>query len=138
MAAVSTSLIELSRFKKSGEFDRLRRELLTQFQNSVCMSDQYLISRLNQWSQDGMDAFMARVEDIALKRLDSDSKLYYISQEIVHRELMQELDRYTISQLRYKLLIVTYRYPIVERALAEVQTLSDPAFVGGIRKHAHK
>ena len=43
--------------------------------------------------QEGMGPFMARVEDVAQKRLDSDSKLHYMSPEVVHRELLQELDR---------------------------------------------
>ena len=41
-----------------------------------------------------MGPFMARVEDVAQKRLESDSKLHYMSPEVVHRELLQELDRY--------------------------------------------
>ncbi|ETW84446.1 hypothetical protein HETIRDRAFT_47313, partial [Heterobasidion irregulare TC 32-1] len=93
------------RFKKSGEFDRLRRELLTHFQQS-----------------DGMGPFMARVEDVAQKRLDSDSKLHYMSPEVVHRELLQELDR----------------YPIIERALAELQIFSDPAFAADIQQSVQR
>jgi hypothetical protein len=32
-----------ARFKKSGEFDRLRRELLTQFQNGVRFSPYFIV-----------------------------------------------------------------------------------------------
>lgn len=89
------------RFKKSGEFDRLRRQLLAKFQNG-----------------EGMAPFMARVEDIAKQKLASDSKLQYMPEAAVHRELMQELDR----------------YPLVERAVADAPTLSDPSFAAGIRR----
>ncbi|RDB20519.1 hypothetical protein Hypma_012423 [Hypsizygus marmoreus] len=91
-------------FKKSGEFDRLRRELLSQFQQS-----------------DGNSALKARVGDIARNRLESDQKLRFLPHEAVHRELMQELDR----------------YPIVERAVADVHMLSDPTFAASIRKSVH-
>lgn len=40
-----------------------------------------------------MAPFMARVEDIAKQKLASDSKLQYMPEAAVHRELMQELDR---------------------------------------------
>ncbi|KII95902.1 hypothetical protein PLICRDRAFT_232661 [Plicaturopsis crispa FD-325 SS-3] len=45
-----------------------------------------------------------------------------MSKESAQRELMQEVDR----------------YPIVERAIADVQMLSDPAFAQGIRSSMHK
>ncbi|KAI0046728.1 hypothetical protein FA95DRAFT_1542215 [Auriscalpium vulgare] len=97
----------VTEFKKSGEFDRLRRELLTQFQTS-----------------DNMDSFMARVESIARERLDADvdNKLEKAAPDALHRELLQELNR----------------YPLVERALADVPAFSDPAFAGGVRAHARK
>lgn len=87
-------------YKKSGEFDRLRRELLAEFQRG-----------------EGMSAFMARVDDIARKKLETDQRLQYMPAETVHRELQQELDR----------------YPIVERAVADVRMLSDQSFISGIR-----
>jgi len=81
-------------FKRSGDFDRIRRELLAQFQNS-----EYLA------------AFKSRVEDVARQRLTSDHNLLYMPQEFIHRELMQELDR----------------FPIVERSTSELPMLNDPA-----------
>jgi len=93
------------RFKKTGEFDRLRRELLASFQRG-----------------DGMSSFMNRVEDIARQKLDSDQRLHYMPPETVHRELAQELDR----------------YPIVERAVADVRMLSDQSFTTGIRTSVQK
>ncbi|KAI0033901.1 hypothetical protein K488DRAFT_84450 [Vararia minispora EC-137] len=92
-------------FKKSGEFDRLRKELLAQFQQSSAM-----------------ESLMARVEDIARRKLDSDERLAQKAPETVHRELLQELDR----------------YPILERALSDVPAFSDPAFNGAVRQHARK
>ncbi|KAI0921911.1 hypothetical protein AcW1_004237 [Taiwanofungus camphoratus] len=98
-----TQLVE--EFKKSGEFDRLRRELLAQFRSS-----------------DGIIPLMSRVEDITRQKLASDQKLQYMSEAAVSRELMQELDR----------------YPIVERAVADVRALSDPSFASGIRESVRK
>ncbi|KAF8473680.1 hypothetical protein DFH94DRAFT_138145 [Russula ochroleuca] len=91
-------------FKKSGEFDRLRRDLLTQFQNG----------------DDGTEAFWARVDDIARTRLDAEDKLHLKAADTLHRELLQELDR----------------FPLVERAVADVPALADPEFAAGIRRHA--
>ncbi|KIM67836.1 hypothetical protein SCLCIDRAFT_46662, partial [Scleroderma citrinum Foug A] len=68
-------------FKKSGEFDRLRRELFTQFQRS-----------------DRIAAFKSRVDDIARQRLASDHKLIQMPHDAVHRELMGEIDRYPIIE----------------------------------------
>jgi len=90
-------------FKKSGEFDRLRRELLAQFQNG-----------------DGTEAFWERVDDIARTRLDAEDKLHLKAADTLHRELLQELDR----------------FPLVERAVADVPALADPEFAAGIRGHA--
>ncbi|KAK0191312.1 hypothetical protein F5146DRAFT_1224049 [Armillaria mellea] len=66
-------------FKKSGEFDRLRRELLSEFQqgNGVDIND-----------------FKSKIESYINKRLVSDEKLKYMAQETVHRDLMLEVDRY--------------------------------------------
>ncbi|KAG6330406.1 hypothetical protein ID866_8681 [Astraeus odoratus] len=68
-------------FKKSGEFDRLRRELLSQFQRS-----------------DRITAFKTRVDDIARQRLASDQKLIHMPHDTIHRELMGEIDRYPIIE----------------------------------------
>ncbi|KAG0702325.1 hypothetical protein DFH29DRAFT_921903 [Suillus ampliporus] len=90
----------IDEFKKSGEFDRLRRELLSHFQRS-----------------DRTEAFKSRVDDIARQRLSSDPKLISMPNDAVQRELLGEIDR----------------YPIVERAVADAPSLSDPAFIAGIR-----
>ncbi|RPD61971.1 hypothetical protein L226DRAFT_535348 [Lentinus tigrinus ALCF2SS1-7] len=74
-----TQLVE--EFKKSGEFDRLRRELLKEFRQS-----------------EGVAAFLARVDDIAKEKLASDPKLQYMPEANVSREIMQELDRYPIVE----------------------------------------
>ncbi|KAI6122767.1 hypothetical protein EV401DRAFT_1858719, partial [Pisolithus croceorrhizus] len=68
-------------FKKSGEFDRLRRELLSHFQHS-----------------DRIIAFKSRIEDIARQRLASDPKLIHMPHDTIHRELMGEIDRYPIVE----------------------------------------
>ncbi|KAF8138665.1 hypothetical protein EV363DRAFT_1445483 [Boletus edulis] len=65
----------------SGEFDRLRRELLTQFQRSERIA-----------------SLQSRVDDIARQRLASDPNLMNQSQEAIYRELMGEIDRYPILE----------------------------------------
>ncbi|KAI0643752.1 hypothetical protein C8Q79DRAFT_976553 [Trametes meyenii] len=98
-----TQLVE--EFKKSGEFDRLRRELLKEFRQS-----------------EGMAALLARVEDIAKQKLASDPKLQYMPEVNVTREIMQELER----------------YPIVERAVNDVPSLSNATFASGVRGSVQK
>ncbi|KAF7795871.1 hypothetical protein EIP86_007038 [Pleurotus ostreatoroseus] len=94
-------------FKKTGEFDRLRRELLAQFRNS-----------------DNYASFVSRVEEVARQKLASDSKVKTLPETSMVKELMQDLNR----------------YPIIERAVSEVQetTLSDPDFTGRVRTHVTK
>jgi len=92
-------------FKKTGEFDRLRRELLAQFQRDGLFS-----------------GFKDRIEDIARQRLTSDQMLHYLPPDLVHKELRQEVDR----------------FPVVERAVAEVRILSDPSFLASIQTSVQK
>ncbi|KAJ7667663.1 hypothetical protein DFH06DRAFT_224332 [Mycena polygramma] len=86
-------------FKKSGEFDKLRRELLADCQRSS-----------------GFDAFKTRIEEIARARLES-GQLAYTVPEMLHKELVQEVNR----------------YPIVDRFASEAPMLSNSAFTDGIR-----
>jgi hypothetical protein len=44
--------------------------------------------------QDGMEAFWGRVDDIGRARLDAEDKLHLKAADTLHRELLQELDRY--------------------------------------------
>jgi hypothetical protein len=44
--------------------------------------------------QDGTEAFWARVDDIGRARLDVEDKLHLKAADTLHRELLQELDRY--------------------------------------------
>ncbi|KAJ3514890.1 hypothetical protein NLJ89_g2110 [Agrocybe chaxingu] len=74
-----TALVE--EFKKSGEFDRVRRELLAQFQQD-----------------ESYPALKERVEDIARQRLAKDQMMQYMPQETVYKELAQEVDRYPIVE----------------------------------------
>jgi len=92
-------------FKKTGEFDRLRRELLAQFQKDGLFS-----------------GFKDRIENIARQRLTSDQMLHYLPPDLVHKELRQEVDR----------------FPVVERAVAEVRILSDPSFLASIQTSVQK
>jgi len=67
-----------------------------------------------------MEAFWERVDVIARTRLDAEDKLHLKAADTLHRELLQELDR----------------FPLVERAVADVPALADPEFAAGIRGHA--
>ncbi|KAH8115820.1 hypothetical protein DFH11DRAFT_1308136 [Phellopilus nigrolimitatus] len=71
----------VAEFKKSGEFDRLRRELLSQFKNEESITN-----------------FTARVQDIVQQRLRDDAKLQYLGPDAVHAELMQEMDRFPLVE----------------------------------------
>lgn len=68
--------------------------------------------------KEGIGNFMARVEDIARQRLSSDMRLRYLGPDAVHAELMQEMDR----------------FPLVQRAVAEVPALQRPEFRAAIQK----
>jgi hypothetical protein len=103
-----------------------------------------IIQNINSGKQkEGAEAFWVRVDDIARGRLDAaeDNKLHLKAADTLHRELLQELDRYAL--LLYSLSVFTktwsfwgIRFPLVERAVADVPALADPEFVSGIRKHA--
>jgi len=69
----------VNEFKKSGEFDRLRRELLAQVSQGG-----------------GMATLKARVEQTAQERFTSDPKLSFMPPEAIYRELMQEMERFPI------------------------------------------
>lgn len=60
------------------------------------------------------------MDDIARERLDAEDKLHLKAADTLHRELLQELDR----------------FPLVERAVADVPALANPEFAAGIRRHA--
>ncbi|TCD71271.1 hypothetical protein EIP91_011042, partial [Steccherinum ochraceum] len=76
-AQTPTQLVD--EFKKSGEFDRLRRDLLTSFRNGQ-----------------GMSTLVGRVEEITKKKLASEEKLQHTAEALAVRELMQELERYPL------------------------------------------
>ncbi|KAJ7087189.1 hypothetical protein B0H15DRAFT_842990 [Mycena belliarum] len=67
-------------FKKSGEFDKLRRELLADSQRST-----------------GFDAFKARIDEIARERIKS-GQMAYTAPDMLHRELMQEVNRFPVVE----------------------------------------
>ncbi|KIY45953.1 hypothetical protein FISHEDRAFT_76187 [Fistulina hepatica ATCC 64428] len=73
---ITTPAQLVEEFKRSGEFDRLRRELLSSFQKS-----------------DNIDAFKSRTRDIARKRLE-DPNFPLLALDARQKELMQELQRY--------------------------------------------
>lgn len=42
---------------------------------------------------------MNKVEDVARKKLDTDQRLQYMPAETIHRELLQELDRFVCTSV---------------------------------------
>ncbi len=82
---------------------------------------------------------MARVEDIARQKMESEPKLQYMSETLASKELMQELDRCFIDgNLHPHTAQPAHRYPIVDRAVSDVRMLSDPSFAAGIRTSVRK
>jgi hypothetical protein len=94
---------------------------------------------LKRGQKDRVDEFVACVEDIARQRLSSEQKFQYMPPEAVHRELMQEMDRSGGFE-RFLLLLTWYspRYPLVERAVADMPMLSDATFASDIKKSVQK
>ncbi|KAJ7499266.1 hypothetical protein FB451DRAFT_1384978 [Mycena latifolia] len=70
----------VAEFKKSGEFDKLRRELLADSQRSS-----------------GFDAFKARIDEIARERIKS-GQMAYTAPDMLHKELMQEVNRFPVVE----------------------------------------
>ncbi|KZV66293.1 hypothetical protein PENSPDRAFT_585547, partial [Peniophora sp. CONT] len=110
---------------RSREFDRLRKQLLAQFQSSETLT--------------------TRVDDIAKRKLQEDEKLARKAPEEVRREVMQELDRFlhyisVLGSTPAALTVdVAYRsYPILERALADLVLPSNPVFTEDIRTHVKR
>ncbi|KAJ7047710.1 hypothetical protein C8F04DRAFT_1247332 [Mycena alexandri] len=70
-------------FKKSGEFDKLRRELLADSQRS---------SEFN--------AFKTRIEELARERMESmeSGQLAYMTPEMLHKELMHQVNRFPVVE----------------------------------------
>ncbi|KAF5321040.1 hypothetical protein D9619_000275 [Psilocybe cf. subviscida] len=94
-------------FKKSGEFDRIRRELLVQFREK----------------EEAYTSLKARVEEIGRQRLAADQTLKFLpNHDFVQKELMQEIER----------------YPIIERAVADVRIFNDAAFISNLDSSIRK
>jgi hypothetical protein len=58
-----------------------------------------LANKTKKQSQDEMEAFWERVDVIARTRLDAEDKLHLKAADTLHRELLQELDRFVDSIL---------------------------------------
>ncbi|KAK7696637.1 hypothetical protein QCA50_001295 [Cerrena zonata] len=68
-------------FKKSGEFDRLRRQMLLQFQ-----------------SGNSLHPLLGEIETIVKRQFLSEQSLHYMSEAVASRELMGEVARSTIIE----------------------------------------
>ncbi|KZS94143.1 hypothetical protein SISNIDRAFT_60833 [Sistotremastrum niveocremeum HHB9708] len=78
----STLRISLTenRFKKSGEFDKLRREIFAAFQNS-----------------DALPPLLKRVDEVGREKLQ-DERIRYRSRDAKHAALIQEMDRFPMVE----------------------------------------
>ncbi|KAH9482478.1 hypothetical protein JR316_0004578 [Psilocybe cubensis] len=85
---IDTPAALVDEFKKTGEFERLRRELLAQFQQD-----------------ESYPSFKEGIERIARKRMTNDQGMHFQTVAGALHELNQEVQR----------------YPIIERAVANVQ-----------------
>ncbi|KAI4524893.1 hypothetical protein GGG16DRAFT_61119 [Schizophyllum commune] len=97
--AIQTPEDLVDAFKKSGEFDRMRRELLAEFRKS-----------------DGISNFRTRVEDIAqthLRRQKERRRPADGDTDALQRNLMAEMDR----------------FPVVDRAITEMRVFRDDSAV---------
>ncbi|TDL29091.1 hypothetical protein BD410DRAFT_3435 [Rickenella mellea] len=68
-------------FKKSGEFDRLRRQLLAQFQNGA-----------------SMDSINDLVQKVTSERLASGAGLQRKSRDAIYADLIQEIERFPVVE----------------------------------------
>ncbi|KAG7096664.1 hypothetical protein E1B28_004079 [Marasmius oreades] len=95
----------LDSFKKSGEYDRLRRELLTQFQKS-----------------EGIETFKSKIEENIRQLLVSDARLRL---DVMSGSFTQNTQKLLVEQVE--------RFPTVERAVSDHAMFSDPIFIANIR-----
>lgn len=126
-----------SRFKKSGEFDRLRRELLSSFRTSVSANPILHCVYVFMTLQEGMVTLVARVEEIAKNKMTSEHQLQHMPEALAVRELMQELERWSVPRraiLPQRTNIFADRYPLVERAIADVPALTEASFSTSLRQ----
>ncbi|KAL0580911.1 hypothetical protein V5O48_001105 [Marasmius crinis-equi] len=100
----SSSTDIVAEFKKSGEYDRLRKDLLVQFQKS-----------------EGIEGFKSKIEENVRQLLLSDMRLRGAvmsgSAQGVHKTLVGEVER----------------FPTLERAVSDHAMFSDPAFLANVR-----
>ena len=75
------------------------------------------------------------MEDITRKKLHYDSKLLFGPEATTQRELLQELDRYVVATcLSGSPTDYARRYPVVERAVSDLPSLSDPSLSTALRE----
>ncbi|TFL05541.1 hypothetical protein BDV98DRAFT_560196 [Pterulicium gracile] len=66
-------------YKSSGEFDKLRKDLLAQLKKSEALPD-----------------FQEKIRNIARDRLQADAKLWPLSPDAITKEMVQEVERFPI------------------------------------------
>ena len=94
MRTKAESSVLHSRYKRSGAFDRLRREVLQAFQDSVSEACDHLLLSLTLIKKNLRADFIQRVEGIASSALLSDRNVSYRSKDDIHSNLTKELNRY--------------------------------------------
>ncbi|KAJ7781605.1 hypothetical protein B0H16DRAFT_1499038 [Mycena metata] len=125
-------------FKKSGEFDKLRRELLADSQRSVRLCFASFVLCLLRLSKSEFDGFKTRIEELARERMESmdSGQLAYMAPETLHKVFTSNTDSMYLwprQFLHQELMQQVNRFPIVERFASEVPMLSEGAFKDGIR-----
>ncbi|KAF9268237.1 hypothetical protein L218DRAFT_994979 [Marasmius fiardii PR-910] len=95
----------LESFKKSGEYDRVRRELLTQFQKS-----------------EGIESFKSKIEENIRQLLVTDARLRF---DVMSGTFNQDTQKLLVEQVE--------RFPTVERAVSDHVMFSDPTLLANIR-----
>lgn len=82
-----------------------------------------------------IETTLTKVEEVAHEKLSTDRGMAYLSQEQQVKEILAELDRWakmvSKNEMRFTAL---YRFPILDRAVESVRSLSDPAFSTRMRQ----
>ncbi|KAG6896681.1 hypothetical protein C0992_006754 [Termitomyces sp. T32_za158] len=112
----------VNEFKKSGEFERLRQELLRKVMDGQ-----------------GTDTLTKGVSDVARQELARDPKLSFMSSDAIYKEIMDNIDRCAFvevlnAQLNTRL--KSPRFLVVDRVV--LQSLYEPTFTENIRGSVQK
>jgi hypothetical protein len=110
----------MSLLKSSGEYDRLRKQIFTTFQNSVSTSYNLILIKTSYVHlQDMRKVLLSRVDGVVSECLENDPGVLTRPPDATHAMLMKELDT----------------YPFVERQVLCVPIWREDEWIAGI-EHA--